>query len=56
MWLDMVFFAKDRKSAWKRVMTLRENDTYYRNKVPSLAKKQVHHTKGWKTWKLTKVI
>lgn len=45
----MVFFAKDKTSARKRMREIgkREGIVY---SDPKLAKKQIPHINGWKTW------
>jgi hypothetical protein len=48
----MVFFSKNKKTAMIRVKKLAKSDKQYKNKIPVLADKQIHHVAGWKTWKL----
>ena len=50
----MVFFSKNKKTAITRIKKLAERETYYKDKVPTLAEKQIKHISGWKTWKLKK--
>ena len=49
--ITMVFFAKNKKSALKRLKILQNEDRYYnRYKTVKLAKHQIKHINKWKTW------
>jgi len=50
----MVFFSKSKTTAVKRVKELSKKESFYKDKVPILAKEQISHSSGWKTWKLRK--
>ena len=49
-----MFFAKDKKSAVKRLKEI-EADENVCYSSPKLAKKQVKHIAGWKTFNVNKV-
>ena len=46
----MVFFAKDKKMAIARNKRVAKEESMIYN-TPTLAKKQIKHNSGWKTWK-----
>jgi len=48
----MVFFSKNKKTAMARLNKLSNTDTGYANKKVVLAKKQIPHISGWKTWEV----
>lgn len=49
----MVFFSESKKKAQARIEKLaREGDKRFKGKTVKLAKKQIPHISGWKTWKL----
>ena len=48
----MVFFSKNKRTAIARIKKLAKRESYYRGKTPVLAKKQIAHVSGWKTWRL----
>jgi len=50
----MVFFSKSKKTAIARIKKLAKKESYYNGKTPILAKKQIAHISGWKTWRLKK--
>jgi len=47
----MVFFSKNKKTALARLKKLAKRDKSYANKTVKLAKNQIKHAAGWKTWK-----
>jgi hypothetical protein len=52
--MDEVFFAKDKKSALHKLHELKEHEKYYKKfKTVNLAKNQITHILGWKTWRLS---
>jgi len=46
----MVFFSPNKNTALKHLKQIGIHEDYYRGKKPVLAKKQVPHISGWKTW------
>jgi len=53
--LKMVFFSKNKKTAMRRLRELQEGvDSNYYKKFSGvkLAKKQIEHIQGWKTWEM----
>lgn len=47
----MVFFSKNRITAMMRLRNLQKRDRFYsRYSNVQLAKKQIKHIQGWKTW------
>ncbi len=46
-----IFFAKDKKSALRRLKELEKKEGVKYSK-PKLTKKQIKHISGWKTWKV----
>lgn len=52
--ITMVFFSKNKKTAIARLNKLSKRDKFYKDKEPILAKDQIKHGAGWKTWKIRK--
>lgn len=49
------FFSKNRTTALNRLKKLSKSPIdgkYYKNKTVKLAKKQIKHISGWKTWQI----
>jgi len=49
-----IFFSKDKKSAIKRLKELEKKEGVCFS-TPKLAKKQIKHGSGWKTWKTKEI-
>jgi hypothetical protein len=47
-----IFFSKNKRTAIARIKKLAKRESNYKGKTPVLAKKQIGHISGWKTWKL----
>jgi len=48
----MVFFSKNKKTAMMRLTNLAKSEKKYKGKTVRLAKEQIPHISGWKTFKI----
>ena len=47
---NYIFFSPGKKEALKRLRDISKTDKYYVGRVPRLARKQISHGAGWKTF------